>query len=91
MTQILKSENVFMKISDVIAIPILAGQENTTDEMRKNFKILDKLEIADHEIILETDEYNRVKSKWQSFKWKIQHRDILMCEDELFGAIDVTP
>ena len=88
-TSIPITEGKNAKYSDLIALSINRPLERgvTTKEMRRDFKILDKVEVAEHLIELEDDEFNYVKSLIPAITYPLKHRDLVLFEDYI-NSID---
>lgn len=54
--------------------------------MRTLIKVLDKLETAKDELLLEDEEYNVLRRHFESFNFAIAHRDITELHDAITTA-----
>lgn len=77
----------FIRYSDLLFgllnKPVESGY--TTSDMRRDFKIMDKLEIATDSIDLEDSEFSYIKSLIPGAKYPIRHRDLVVFEEYILS------
>lgn len=82
----IKIGDELMKYSDLLKLCLetASSQGTNVGDMRMRIKLLDKLEkIEDGKMIFEDTEFDRIKSIYASFTWRIVHKDLVNLEDEL--------
>ena len=86
-TSIKVGDDKFLKYSDLliglINRPVESGY--STMEMRRDFKIIDKLESALDTISLEDSELTHLKSLFSNAKYHIRHKDLIEFEDYILS------
>lgn len=86
-TSIKVGDDKFLKYSDLliglINRPVESGY--STMEMRRDFKIIDKLESALDTINLEDSELTHLKSLFSNAKYHIRHKDLIEFEDYILS------
>jgi predicted metal-dependent TIM-barrel fold hydrolase len=84
-TQILGEDKRLMKRSDILKLVVgtTSNQGISISEMRDRFKILDVLEIANGEVVLEDVQFKTLKKLFDEFKWASLHKDIVNLADHL--------
>ncbi len=86
-TSIRLDEEKFVMYSDLLIgllnKPVEAGY--STMDMRRDFKIIDKLESALDTIDLEDSEFAHLKSLFSNAKYHIRHKDLIEFEDYILS------
>lgn len=56
----------------------------STEDMRKNFRVLDAIDAATEESIsLEDADFEHFKSKLNDFRWNMSRKDLIAFEDDI--------
>lgn len=70
----------------VVNTPLNAQRGFDANDMRQTIKILDKIDDAIGELLLEDEEWSALKTKLGNFPFAIAHRGLLECIDDVNGA-----
>lgn len=82
-TNIIKAEGVMAKYSDLFAIVLNKPLQKLVSlaDMRRDLKLIDKLEVSGETIELTDDEFKYLHKSVETSEWAIKHIDILTFAD----------
>ncbi len=70
----------------VVNTPLVAQRGFDPEDMRTTLRILDKLDEADHDLVLEDEEWRSLNQKLLQFPFGVAHKELLALSDAVKDA-----